>query len=104
MSLSPRRRYCLSITWPTKQSGCQAASAASSAGSNLDDGGPALNHTVPGRSGRGRRQSTAGPAPALGQCAPAGARERFPEVFAEVFRDPSGTTFLCFLFFVLEAA
>lgn len=33
-----------------------------------------------------------------------GARERFPEVFAEVFRDPSGTTFLCFLFFVLEAA
>lgn len=34
----------------------------------------------------------------------AGARERFPEVFAEVFRDPSGTTFLCFLFFVLQAA
>ena len=33
-----------------------------------------------------------------------GARERFPEVFAEVFRDPAGTTFLCFLFFVLEAA
>jgi len=33
-----------------------------------------------------------------------GARERFPEVFAEVFRDPSRTTFLCFLFFVLEAA
>jgi hypothetical protein len=33
-----------------------------------------------------------------------GARERFPEVFAEVFRDPSGTTFLYFLFFVLEAA
>jgi hypothetical protein len=29
---------------------------------------------------------------------------RFPEVFAEVFRDPAGTTFLCFLFFVLEAA
>lgn len=34
----------------------------------------------------------------------AGARERFPGVFAEVFRDPSGTTFLCFLFFVLESA
>jgi ubiquinone/menaquinone biosynthesis C-methylase UbiE len=33
-----------------------------------------------------------------------GARELFPEVFAEVFKDPSGTTFLCFLFFVLEAA
>lgn len=33
-----------------------------------------------------------------------GARERFPEFFAEVFRDPSGTTFLCFLFFALEAA
>ncbi len=33
-----------------------------------------------------------------------GARERFPEVLAEVFRDPSGTTVLCFLFFVLEAA
>jgi hypothetical protein len=33
-----------------------------------------------------------------------GARERFPEAFAEVFRDPSRTTFLCFLFFVLEAA
>jgi hypothetical protein len=31
-------------------------------------------------------------------------RERFPEVFAEVLRDPSGTTFLCFLFFVPEAA
>jgi hypothetical protein len=33
-----------------------------------------------------------------------GARERFPEIFAEVFSDPSGTTFLSFLFFVLEAA
>ena len=32
------------------------------------------------------------------------ARERFPEVFAEVFKDPSNTAFLCFLFFVLEAA
>jgi SAM-dependent methyltransferase len=33
-----------------------------------------------------------------------GVRERFPEVLAGVFRDPSGTTFLCFLFFVPEAA
>ena len=33
-----------------------------------------------------------------------GARERFPEIFAEISRDPSKTTFLCFLFFVLEAA
>jgi SAM-dependent methyltransferase len=32
------------------------------------------------------------------------ARERFPETFAEIFKDPAGTTFLCFLFFVLEAA
>ena len=32
-----------------------------------------------------------------------GARERFPEVFAEVFADPSRTAFLCFLFFVLQA-
>ena len=31
------------------------------------------------------------------------ARERFPEVFAEVFKDPSNTAFLCFLFFVMEA-
>jgi SAM-dependent methyltransferase len=33
-----------------------------------------------------------------------GARELFPEVFAEVFKDPSRTAFLSFLFFVLEAA
>ena len=33
-----------------------------------------------------------------------GARERFPEVFAEIFKDPSNTAFLNFLFFVLEAA
>jgi ubiquinone/menaquinone biosynthesis C-methylase UbiE len=33
-----------------------------------------------------------------------GARERFPEELAEVFEDPSKTAFLCFLFFVLEAA
>ncbi|MBO0785947.1 MAG: class I SAM-dependent methyltransferase [Actinobacteria bacterium] len=33
-----------------------------------------------------------------------GARERFPEAFAEIFSDRSGTDFLCFLFFVLEAA
>jgi SAM-dependent methyltransferase len=33
-----------------------------------------------------------------------GARERFPEELAEVFKDPSKTAFLCFLFFVLEAA
>ncbi|WP_208870444.1 class I SAM-dependent methyltransferase [Streptomyces griseochromogenes] len=34
-----------------------------------------------------------------------GARERFPEVFEEVFGNlPSATAFLCFLFFVLEAA
>lgn len=33
-----------------------------------------------------------------------GARERFPEIFAEIFKsDPSRTTFLGFLFFVLEA-
>ncbi len=33
-----------------------------------------------------------------------GARERFPEVFEEVFGDlPSATAFLCFLFFVLQA-
>jgi SAM-dependent methyltransferase len=34
-----------------------------------------------------------------------GARERFPEVFEEVFGNrPSATAFLCFLFFLLEAA
>lgn len=34
-----------------------------------------------------------------------GARERFPEIWAEVFKnDPSKTRFLTFLFFVLEAA
>ena len=33
-----------------------------------------------------------------------GARERFPEVFAETFKDPSNTAFLNMLFFVLEAA
>jgi ubiquinone/menaquinone biosynthesis C-methylase UbiE len=33
-----------------------------------------------------------------------GARERFPEELAEVFKDPSNTAFVCFLFFVLEAA
>ena len=33
-----------------------------------------------------------------------GARERFPEVFAEIFKEPSNTAFLGFLFFVLEAA
>jgi SAM-dependent methyltransferase len=34
-----------------------------------------------------------------------GARERFPEVFEEIFgKLPSATAFLCFLFFVLEAA
>ena len=33
-----------------------------------------------------------------------GARERFPEVFAEIFKDPSNTAFVSFLFFVLEAA
>lgn len=32
-----------------------------------------------------------------------GARERFPEVFAEIFKDPSNTAFLNMLFFVLEA-
>jgi SAM-dependent methyltransferase len=33
-----------------------------------------------------------------------GARERFPEEFAEIFKDPSNTAFLNMLFFVLEAA
>jgi SAM-dependent methyltransferase len=33
-----------------------------------------------------------------------GARERFPEEFAEMFKDPSRTAFLNMLFFVLEAA
>jgi SAM-dependent methyltransferase len=33
-----------------------------------------------------------------------GARERFPEELAEVFKDPSRTAFLNMLFFVLEAA
>jgi SAM-dependent methyltransferase len=34
-----------------------------------------------------------------------GARERFPEVFKEVFGNlPSATAFICFLFFVVEAA
>jgi SAM-dependent methyltransferase len=33
-----------------------------------------------------------------------GARERFPEEFAEIFEDPSRTAFLNMLFFVLEAA
>jgi ubiquinone/menaquinone biosynthesis C-methylase UbiE len=33
-----------------------------------------------------------------------GARERFPEEFAEIFTDPSRTAFLNMLFFVLEAA
>jgi hypothetical protein len=33
-----------------------------------------------------------------------GARERFPEELADIFKDPSNTAFLCFLFFVLEAA
>jgi len=33
-----------------------------------------------------------------------GARERFPEVFAEIFKDHSGTAFLNMLFFVLEVA
>jgi SAM-dependent methyltransferase len=33
-----------------------------------------------------------------------GARERFPEVFDEIFKDPSNTAFLNMLFFVLEAA
>jgi ubiquinone/menaquinone biosynthesis C-methylase UbiE len=33
-----------------------------------------------------------------------GARERFPEELAEVFKDPSRTAFLSMLFFVLEAA
>ncbi|WP_194911740.1 class I SAM-dependent methyltransferase [Catenulispora rubra] len=33
-----------------------------------------------------------------------GARERFPEVFDEIFIDPSNTAFLNMLFFVLEAA
>jgi SAM-dependent methyltransferase len=34
-----------------------------------------------------------------------GARERFPEIWAEIFKnDPSKTRFLSFLFFVLEAA
>jgi hypothetical protein len=32
-----------------------------------------------------------------------GARELFPDTFAEMFADPSSTAFLCFLFFVLEA-
>jgi SAM-dependent methyltransferase len=32
------------------------------------------------------------------------ARERFPEELANIFKDPSNTAFLCFLFFVLEAA
>ena len=32
-----------------------------------------------------------------------GARERFPEEFAEIFKDPSNTAFLNMLFFVLEA-
>ncbi len=33
-----------------------------------------------------------------------GARERFPEEYAEIFKDPSNTAFLNMLFFVLEAA
>jgi SAM-dependent methyltransferase len=33
-----------------------------------------------------------------------GARERFPEELAEVFKDPSRTAFLSMIFFVLEAA
>ncbi len=33
-----------------------------------------------------------------------GARERFPEEFAEIFEDPSRTAFLNMLFFVLDAA
>jgi len=33
-----------------------------------------------------------------------GARERFPEEFAKIFKDPSNTAFLNMLFFVLEAA
>ena len=33
-----------------------------------------------------------------------GARERFPEEFTEIFKDPSRTAFLNMLFFVLEAA
>ena len=33
-----------------------------------------------------------------------GARERFPEEFAEIFEEPSRTAFLSMLFFVLEAA
>jgi SAM-dependent methyltransferase len=33
-----------------------------------------------------------------------GARERFPEELGEIFKDPSRTTFLNMLFFVLEAA
>ncbi|HEV2634498.1 MAG TPA: class I SAM-dependent methyltransferase [Actinocrinis sp.] len=33
-----------------------------------------------------------------------GARERFPEELADIFKDPSNTAFLSMLFFVLEAA
>jgi SAM-dependent methyltransferase len=33
-----------------------------------------------------------------------GARERFPEEFAKIFKDPSNTAFLNMTFFVLEAA
>ena len=33
-----------------------------------------------------------------------GARERFPEEFAKIFKDPSNTAFLNMIFFVLEAA